>query len=93
MEEDIPVTINGTVFKVRFENGMTGIRSRVVWINNKKFGNAVLHTDDLTVGNHLLYSIRWRDSTWDKVLIFISESLIDELINDNKWREPILIKP
>jgi hypothetical protein len=88
--ENTPVVIDSKENLVRFENGMTGIGSRRFWINDEEYGyNAVRQTDDITQGNHSLYLIKWRDTPWDKVYLFISEKYVPDLLSeDNRWREP-----
>ena len=90
MTTNTPVTIDGKIYMVRFYPGMSGIGSRKFWINDKDFyPDAVRHTDDLETGNHFLYLMKWRDTPWDKVHVFIKEELLQDLINDqNAWREP-----
>lgn len=85
-----PITIDGKIHNVRFYDGMSGIGSRIFWIDDQKYSReAVRHTEDLTSGNHLLYLIKWRDTPWDKVFMFIHEKYEDELLSDeNIWREP-----
>jgi hypothetical protein len=72
------------------ENGMTGIGSRKYWINGKEqYRNAVSQSEDLTKGNHEIYTIKWRDTPWDKIDIIIHEDEVPFLLNDeNSWREP-----
>jgi hypothetical protein len=88
--DNTPITLNGKPHIVRFENGMTGIGSRKFWLDNKEyFRNGVFHTEDITQGNHLLYLIKWRDTPWDKVYLFIAEKYENELlVKENSWREP-----
>jgi len=85
-----PVTINGKRHLVRFENGMTGIGSRRFWIDDKEYqDNAVRQTDDITQGNHFLYKIKWRNTPWDRVYLFISEKYESYLLSEGQsWREP-----
>jgi hypothetical protein len=89
-----PVKINGKVRLIRLEEGMTGIRSRTYYIDNKKqYPNCVLQTEDLTKGNHFIYRINWGENPWDIVDIIISEDEVPYLLNKEvqpKWRNPIL---
>jgi hypothetical protein len=85
-----PISIDGKPHTVKFENGMTGIGSRDFWLDGKNFGmfNAVIQSDDLTEGNHFLYLMKWRDTPWDKVYIFISEKYLPLLLEEKEsWRE------
>lgn len=90
MITNTPVTIDGRQHLVRFENGMTGIGSRRFWINNKDYSDrAVRQSADLTKGNHFLYRMKWRDTPWDWVYIFIHEDELSTLLSDSQsWREP-----
>lgn len=85
-----PITLNGETHLVRFYNGMSGIGSREFWIDDKRYDyGAVRQSADLTKGNHFLYKMKWRDTPWDWVYIFIHEDELSMLLNeDNKWREP-----
>ena len=71
-------------------NGMTGIGSREYWIDDKKqHHNIVMQSQDITKGNHEIYTIKWRDTPWDKIDIIIHESEVPFLLsNENSWREP-----
>lgn len=90
MITDTPVMIDNKIHQVRFENGMTGIGSRTFWIDGKEFFHgAVRQSGDLTLGNHFLYLIKWRDTPIDKIYIFIHEDELPELLHkDQAWREP-----
>lgn len=84
------VQIYGKYHVIRFENGMTGIGSRKYWVDDKEqFNKCVRQSTDLEKGNHYIYSMKWRDTPWDRVDIIISEDLIAVLLaEENKWREP-----
>jgi hypothetical protein len=87
---DTPVMIDNKIHQVRFANGMTGIGSRDFWIDGKKYSDGVMQTPDITKGNHFLYSFLWRDNPWDRIYIFIAESELPVLLNeDESWRKPI----
>ena len=88
--ENTEILIDGEKHQVRFENGMTGIGSRRYWVDDKlQSENSVWQTSDITKGNHFIYTIKWRDTPWDKVDIIIHEDELPKLLNDeNKWREP-----
>ena len=87
---DTPITLNGTAHTVCFENGMTGIGSRRFWLDGKEYPkNAVRQSADITKGNHFLYLMKWRDTPWDQVYIFIHEDELPVLLDEsNAWREP-----
>ena len=70
---------------------MTGIGSRRYWIDDKdQYRNAVIQSEDLTKGNHEIYTIKWRDTPWDKIDIIIHEDEVPLLLKEeNDWREPI----
>lgn len=87
---DTEVTIDGAPHMVRFENGMTGIGSRRFWIDGREYQHGgVRQSADLTQGNHALYLIRWRDTPWDLVYIFIHEDEVPWLLSEeNAWRKP-----
>ena len=84
------VTIDNKKYYIRMYNGMTGIGSREYWINDKKqHHNIVMQSQDITKGNHEIYTIKWRDTPWDKIDIIIHESEVPFLLsNENSWREP-----
>lgn len=89
---DQPITLNGETHLLCLENGMTGIGSRRAWIDGKElpYFRSVRHTPDLSSGNHLLYSIKWRELDFDRVYIFIHENKVPLLLSDeNSWRQPI----
>lgn len=75
---------------VRMENGMTGIGSRKYWIDDKEqYRGVVTQSEDLTKGNHEIYTIKWRDTPWDKIDIIIHENEVPFFLNEeNAWREP-----
>lgn len=85
-----PVLIDGVKHYISMENGMTGIGSRAYWVDDKKqFRNCVTQSADLTKGNHFIYTIKWRDTPWDKVDIIIHEDEEGILLGeDAAWREP-----
>ena len=85
------ITIDNKKHYVRMYNGMTGIGSREYWIDDKKqFNNAVMQSPDITQGNHEVYSIKWRDTPWDKIDIIIHENEVPFLLSpENSWREPV----
>lgn len=87
---DTPITIDGKRHVVRFANGMTGIGSRRFWVDGRDFPNdAVRQSEDLTKGNHFLYLMKWRNTPWDRVYIFIHEDELPQLLSEeNQWREP-----
>lgn len=84
------VTIDNKKHYIRMYNGMTGIGSREYWIDDKKqHHNIVMKSQDITKGNHEIYTIKWRDTPWDKIDIIIHESEVPFLLsNENSWREP-----
>lgn len=84
------VTIDNKKHYIRMYNGMTGIGSREYWIDDKKqHHNIVMQSQDITKGNHEIYTIKWRDTPWDKIDIIIHESEVPFLLsNENSWREP-----
>ena len=84
------ITIDNQKHFVRMENGMTGIGSRRYWIDDKdQYRNAVTQSEDLTKGNHEIYTIKWRDTPWDKIDIIIHEDEVPFLLKEeNAWREP-----
>lgn len=88
---DTEVTIDGSQHIIRMYDGMTGIGSRDWWLDGKEqLRNVVTQSADLTQGNHFVYTIKWRDTPWDKVDIIIHEDHLDELLNEeNAWREPV----
>lgn len=88
--ENTEITINGEKHLIRFENGMTGIGSRRYWIDDREQSkNSVRQTSDITNGNHYIYTIKWRDTPWDKVDIIVSEDELPIILHENnKWREP-----
>ncbi len=89
--EDTEIIIDGEKHLIRFYDGMTGIGSRDYWVDGiKQARNAVRQTADITKGNHFIYTIKWRDTPWDKVDVVISEEELPNLLNaGQKWREPI----
>jgi len=88
--ENTTIKIDSKKHLIRFENGMTGIGSRAYWVDdNKMFHDAVRQTEDITKGNHFIYTMKWRDTPWDRVDIIISEKELPNLLaEENKWREP-----
>lgn len=84
------VIIDNKKHYIRMYNGMTGIGSREYWIDDKKqHHNIVMQSQDITKGNHEIYTIKWRDTPWDKIDIIIHESEVPFLLsNENSWREP-----
>jgi hypothetical protein len=88
--ENTSITIDNEKHLIKMYNGMTGIGTRIYWIDNKKqFNNVFTKSDDLTNGNHEIYSIKWRDIPWDRIDIILHESEVPILLNDeNSWREP-----
>lgn len=88
--KDTPVEIDGKTHIVKMYPGMSGIGSRDYWVDGRKMReDCVLQSGDLTQGNHFLYRIKWRDTPWDRVDVFIHEDELPNLLNkDNEWREP-----
>jgi len=87
---DTEIIIDNKKHFICMENGMTGIGSRRYWINDKKQDrNAVIQSEDLTKGNHEIYTIKWRDTPYDKIDIIIHENEVPFLLNEeNAWRNP-----
>jgi len=84
------VLIDGQSRTIQMENGMTGIGSRTYYVDGKnQFHRCVTQSEDLTNGNHAIYTIKWRDTPWDKVDVIIHEAELPVLLSEeNKWREP-----
>ena len=88
--ENTTVLIDGGQHQLRFENGITGIGSRMYWINDKKQSRrAVFQSPNITKGNHFIYKIKWRKTPYDWVDIIIHEDHLNILLGDDqKWRKP-----
>lgn len=90
--ENTEITIDNKKHMIRFENGMTGIGSRLYWIDDKKCCRALVSSPDITNGNHEIYKIRWRDNPWSTVHAILCESEVKNLFEPhNAWRMPIKI--
>jgi len=91
--EPTEVIIVGQPHVVQMAEGMTGIGSRAYYVDGKAmFRDCVTQSEDLASGNHSVYTIKWRDTPWDRVDIIIHESEVPWLLSDeNKWREPTKI--
>lgn len=89
--ENTTIKIDGIEHQIRFEKGMTGIGSRAYWIDDvKQSNNSVRQSKDITNGNHFIYTIKWRDTPWDRVDIIISEEEFPIIMSEeNEWREPL----
>jgi hypothetical protein len=94
--ENTIVTIDGKPHIIRMYDGCTGIGSREYWLDDKKrSNNIVTQSNDITVGNHELYRINWREQPWDVIDILIHEDEVPYLLDKEKqpsWRNPIKIK-
>lgn len=92
--ENTKVMLNGEPHLIRFENGMTGIGSRIFWIDNKKYcDGAITISDDIKDGGHFLYRMKWRNTPWDEIFYLIGESYNDRFLaatKDSEWQEPRL---
>ncbi len=88
------ITLDGKPHTVRFYDGMSGIGSREFWLNGRRYPlGAVTQSADLTDGNHLLYLMKWRDTPWDKLYIFVHEDELETLLSEeNAWREPTKVQ-
>lgn len=90
--EITPVIIDGVKHNIQMCEGMTGIGSRMYWIDGKKqLRNCVTQSADLTQGNHFIYKMNWRENPWDTVDIIIHEDELTFLLDEKqpKWRNPI----
>lgn len=90
-----PVIIDGEEHIIQMGEGMTGIGSRSYSIDGKRQSrNCVTQSADISVGNHSIYKINWRENPWDTIDIIIHDDEVPFLLDKEKqpeWRNPVKI--
>jgi hypothetical protein len=89
--ENTQIEIDGKKHYIAMYDGMSGIGSRTYWLDNEKqLHDIVTHSEDITKGNHYLYTIKYGECPWEVVDILIDSKLETDLLNEeSSWREPV----